>query len=428
MAAAARGAGASAAPLRRTSFGKVEQAATSVMEHTTEFEAFESLPCGVGDLVTGPLFEAGGHEWRLAVNPGGDDEAAKQYVSAFLYYAGTRDSVSASYDIEITHSACPGKLLGRFRSSPHLYATHNDASKGWGHGRGRKQAFKRSALDGKTGTLTMKCVLTVAEGERRTSLLTGPQNLVAVPPPSLGGTMKTLLDAGTLSDVVLQSAEDQTAVKAHRLILTARSPVFAAMFTGGMAEAKVPDGALAYDSGNKPLSIAGVSGVVLKSLVHFIYVDELSADADEHLEGLLAAADQYQLPRLVSLCEEQLCAGITTENAAARLVVAELHSAAQLMEHCLDYISEQPAEVMATEGWQQLGTQPNLLQQLFAHKAGVRKRPRDEPADEPGSGALTAEKVRGMKVGELRAALQERGLESSGLKAALVARLQATLD
>jgi hypothetical protein len=31
-------------------------------------------------------------------------------------------------------------------------------------------------------------------------------------------------------------------------------------------------------------------------------------------------------------------------------------------------------------------------------------------------------------VGELRAALQQRGLNPSGLKAALVARLEATLD
>ena len=29
------------------------------------------------------------------------------------------------------------------------------------------------------------------------------------------------------------------------------------------------------------------------------------------------------------------------------------------------------------EGWQQLGTHPNLLQELFAHSNGIRKRPRD---------------------------------------------------
>ena len=41
---------------------------------------------------------------------------------------------------------------------------------------------------------------------------------------------------------------------------------------------------------------------------------------------------------------------------------------------------------------------------------------------------LTAEQMWAMRVGELRAALQERGLDTSGLKAALVARLQAALD
>jgi hypothetical protein len=76
---------------------------------------------------------------------------------------------------------------------------------------------------------------------------------------------------------------------------------------------------------------------------------------------------------------------------------------------------------------------PKALQELFAHSNGVRKRPRVEPADEPAGSsgaqaALTAEQVRGMRVGELRGALRQRGLNPSGLKAALVARLEATLD
>ena len=91
--------------------------------------------------------------------------------------------------------------------------------------------------------------------------------------------------------------------------------------------------------------------------------------------GLLAAADQYEVPRLVALCEEQLCEGIDDESAAARLVLADRHHAAQLKEACLDYIAEHHEAVMTSEGWQQLGTQPNLLQELFAHSAGARKRP-----------------------------------------------------
>ena len=71
------------------------------------------------------------------------------------------------------------------------------------------------------------------------------------------------------------------------------------------------------------------------------------------------------------------------------LLLAEQHHAAQLKEACLDYIAAHAEGVMKSEGWQQLGTQPNLLQELFAHKAGVRKRPgeagRDEGADQPQS-------------------------------------------
>ena len=415
MAAAVRGAEASAAPRpRRMSVGKIEQPVTSVTEHNLHIEAFESLPSTAGQSFKGPRFEAGGQKWYLKVFPAGKTEGTKEYVGVFLHYAGSRDGISASFTLEATHSACPGVVYGS-KNTTHTFAR---LAPGVLTGAGWLDFIRRSRLYGKTGMLIVKCVLTVEEGERRTSLVTGPQNLVAVAPPSLGGSMKVLLDAGTLSDVVLQSAQDQTGIKAHRNILASRSPVFAAMFTGGMVEAS---------ASSDPISIADVSGAVLRAMVHFIYVDELPTDAAEHLECLLAAADQYQLPRLASLCEEQLCAGMTIENVAARLVVAELHSAAQLKEYCLDYIGERPAEVMATEGWQQLGTQPNLLQELFAHAKGVRKRPRAEDDEQGSLGVLTAEQVRLMRVGELRAALQERGLDTSGLKVALVARLEATL-
>eukprot|EP01047_Picozoa_sp_COSAG01_P088659 COSAG01_NODE_20967_length_925_cov_0.814770_1_plen_240_part_01 len=238
-AAATRGARASAAPSRRASFAKVAggQAATSVMEHTIEFEAFESLPCAVGNAVDGPRFEAGGHEWYVSVRPGGNDESTKAYVAVFLHYAGTRDGVSAHFTLEFTHSGCPRKVLGNLETKK-TFATNGDASKGWVVSWGDDKAFKRSALAGKSGTLTVKCVLSWEE--RRATLVAGRRATLearplqpVVMPSGLGSSMKGLLDAGTLSDVVLQSAEDQTTIKAHRVILAARSAVFAAMFTSG---------------------------------------------------------------------------------------------------------------------------------------------------------------------------------------------------
>ena len=40
----------------------------------------------------------------------------------------------------------------------------------------------------------------------------------------------------------------------------------------------------------------------------------------EDAQGLLAAAHQYQLPRLVAMCEQSLCASLRVSNAAERLV------------------------------------------------------------------------------------------------------------
>lgn len=252
-------------------------------------------------------------------------------------------------------------------------------------------------------------------------LETTARSVVAVPPPSLGASLRQLLDTGMLSDVALKAADDLSAVAAHKSILAIRSPVFAAMFSSAMVEAS-----------SSEVALEGVSGPVLRSLLHFLYTDQLAdavADDPVQIEGLLAAADRYACPRLLALCEQRLCATVTEESAVGLLVLSERHHAAQLKEYCLEFISQRPAEVMATQGWQQLGTHPNLLQELFAQSSGIRKRPRDAAEDEASDkGALTREQVRGMKVSELRAACVKRGLESTGLKAALVARLEALLD
>ena len=190
-----------------------------------------------------------------------------------------------------------------------------------------------------------------------------PHCQVALPPRAIGSNWLAMYESGALSDVTLKPASGE-AVRAHKLVLAAGSPVFAAMFTQGMAEA-----------GSGEVTLDGITGVALGHLVHFLYAEEPHVDAFDDAEGLLAAADQYQVPRLVALCERELCERVEVETAARLLVLADQHHAAQLKEHCLEFIGAQPGEVMATEGWQLLGTQPNLLQELFAHQSGVRKRP-----------------------------------------------------
>jgi len=166
---------------------------------------------------------------------------------------------------------------------------------------------------------------------------------VSVPPRATNASLQALLESGDMADIELKCGG--ASVSAHKLILSARSPVFAAMFGRGMAEAEASE-----------VTLEGIEPAVLRSLVHFLYAEELDDSAMEHPRQLLAAADQYEVPRLVALCEEQLCEGIDEASAAARLVLAERHHAAQLKEACLDYIAAHSEAVMKSEGWQQLGT------------------------------------------------------------------------
>ena len=398
---------------------KISPGPAATQTFTLQLEDFAALPAVVGSRLQGARFDVGGHGWRLAVYPGG--KGNKDHVGVFLLYCGSRDGVEAEFTFTATHSGHPSYL--KRQTTQTLFARQKDAAQDWHQGRGYSTLCKRSDISG-PGHLTIVVNVTVFSGKLEiTSLQTATPTTVAVPPPSLGASLHQLLESGTLSDVQLKTADGQTTVDAHKAILASQSPVFAAMFGSGMVE-----------SSGREISLEGISGPTLRLLLRFIYTDELANQGQLtscELEGLLAAADQYQCPRLLALCEQRLCGMVNIESSAGLLVLSEQHRAAQLKEHCLDFISQQPAQVMTTEGWQQLGTHPNLLQELFAHKAGVRKRPRDAAGEEGANkqgGGLTREQVRGMKVPELRAACVKAELDSSGLKGALVARLEAWLD
>jgi speckle-type POZ protein len=356
---------------RRTSLEAAIKFANHTETHVLRVHDFDKLALCVGPKVEGPVFEVGGEKFRVRVNPGGSQELYKGHVSVFLYYEGTKDGLDASCSFSVTHSASGAAVLNS-QSYDVMFAKDENKEKGWVQSWGPPRFVKHDQLEALSGCLTLTVEVTVRGAPTTTALqrIAEPQTVV-LPPRSSSGDWLAALASGALSDVGLRpspggAAAAAAAVRAHKIVLAARSPVFAAMFTQGMAEAS-----------SSEVTLEGVSGAVLGHLVHFLYAEEVGADAFDDAEGLLAAADQYQVPRLLALCERELCERIEVETAARLLLLADQHHAEQLKERCLEFIGEQPGEVMATEGWQLLGTQPNLLQELFAHSAGVRKRPAD---------------------------------------------------
>ena len=150
-----------------------------------------------------------------------------------------------------------------------------------------------------------------------------------------------------------ESSSASVEFPAHKVILAARSPVFATMFEHDMQE-----------SSNNKVKIDDVCPDVLKVMLAYIYTGRVSNIGDVAYD-LLYAADKYQLDHLKTLCEEQLSKNLKVENAARIIQLAHMHNAPLLKKNSLQFISSHGAEVRATREWEEVKQCAEILDELL---------------------------------------------------------------
>ncbi|XP_047101165.1 BTB/POZ and MATH domain-containing protein 3-like isoform X2 [Schistocerca piceifrons] len=148
--------------------------------------------------------------------------------------------------------------------------------------------------------------------------------------------LAALVDGG--EDALVTLVAGETRVAAHRAVLAAASPVFAAMFAHDMLEASCGQ-----------VSIDDVEGPVLKLLVAYTYTLQAPQLPDTAAQ-LLSAADKYGLSALKAACERQLISQLAVETAAATAVTAVRHSCPDATRAAVAFIKDH-LQVMATRGW-----------------------------------------------------------------------------
>ena len=100
--------------------------------------------------------------------------------------------------------------------------------------------------------------------------------------------LQSFVSRGVLTDVTLVAGD--TSISCHRLLLSASSDYFAAMFTGGMVEQNMDT-----------VEIQGVDGGALRQLVDYCYAGKLDLQEDT-VENVTAAACLLQLPAVIEAC------------------------------------------------------------------------------------------------------------------------------
>jgi speckle-type POZ protein len=278
-----------------------------------EFLAFSTLANSVGESVRSPNIPLGDTIWSLKIYPGADIAASKGHVSCFLTNEGMQD-LKTVFQISTVQSAITGKTSGE--STNTFKSGHS-----WGYTTFATTEVIKSVLI--NDTLKLRVTLSVH-----------------MPPEQRAyAGMLELFDAQSLapdvwfvvrSPVLSSIAEEGTSIGAHKFVLAARSSVFNAMLTGTMKEAQ-----------SNKITITDFSLLEVRAFVRLLYEDHFQrAQFATHAEALLAMADKYQVPTLMSACEKYLASTLAGTNAVALLKLADLHRAEELRRQALLFITQ----------------------------------------------------------------------------------------
>lgn len=152
-----------------------------------------------------------------------------------------------------------------------------------------------------------------------------------------------LLETGIWSDCrfIVGSEPNQQVLEGHKLFLAMSSPVFEAMFFGGMAE-------------KDPIAILDVQPDAFRALLEYIYTDKINLTSFDQACELCYGAKKYMLPHLVEECTTYLWSDLYPKNACRAYEFAKLFEEPQLMTKCIRIICDQTQEVLTETSFEEV--------------------------------------------------------------------------
>ncbi|GIZ05174.1 speckle-type POZ protein B [Caerostris extrusa] len=176
---------------------------------------------------------------------------------------------------------------------------------------------------------------------------------------SLNNDLLHLYADQKLCDVTLTAGNKE--FRAHKIILSARSPVFESMFQNDMLE-----------KNTGIVNVADMDPEILSMLLEFVYSDTfVGKDMDTAIK-LYLAADKYQILSLRENCSSFMKSNLTVRNVCELLVFADDHQDDRLKTAVEDYICIFESEIMETEFWETfMVARPKLVSEVL-HKISLK--------------------------------------------------------
>ncbi|CAH0726387.1 unnamed protein product, partial [Brenthis ino] len=215
----------------------------------------------------------------------------------------------------------------------------------WSSGNGNECAQKSSKIDSVWGWASppLRLQLGNARGHKRMGEGGSPgggggarlSHTSEKHPRAILGELSALRRHRELCDVVLNVANRK--LFAHRVILSACSPYFRAMFTGELAESRATE-----------VTIRDVDEHAMEQLVEFCYTAHIVVE-ESNVQALLPAACLLQLQEIQDVCCEFLKRQLDCSNCLGIRAFADTHSCRELLRIADKFTQQNFPEVMESE-------------------------------------------------------------------------------
>lgn len=262
-----------------------------------------------GQYLESAVFFLGGYRWQIRLYPQGKREEFKESISLVLksfnesklsvrYSFSILDNKNEKYSTADLRAVFKlmGKECGRLN-----FIEHN-----------RLMDTKNNLLLNNKLTILCEISIDIPSDAEKQEIPESIENLC---------DFEKFLNNKKFSDV--KFIVDGKEFHAHKMILSNRSEVFAAMFE--------------HDIEENAITIEDIDFEVLKETFRFIYTGKVN-NIEKMAKELLIAADKYALVKLKCLCMEYLCAHLSVDNVIKCLEFADTYSVDLLKTRAMDFL------------------------------------------------------------------------------------------
>ena len=120
---------------------------------------------------------------------------------------------------------------------------------------------------------------------------------------------------------------DGVKIPAHRLMISANSPMMEAMLATSMTE-----------SSSQQVKVDDINSNTMIEILRFIYTKNLLYINNDQIIELLYGAEKYQLPDLKDFCKKTMINNISIDNIFEYYSVADQYDLKDLLECCIRFI------------------------------------------------------------------------------------------